>query len=368
MVVNHDWFFLSHRKAIGEGAVKARYDTTLVAVDTGKRAEVEALGMHFIDLKVNPTGTNPLEELQTLWFLIRLFRKHRPNVVHNVGLKNFLWGGIAAKLTGVPVVVNAVSGLGVMFSAEKLGATARLMMAGMKYSMKRRGAYAIFQNKEDKNLFKKHNVVKEEQCVFIKGSGCDLNEYAFAPIPSEGKVVALYTGRMVKEKGVETLVEAANLLRSEYENKVEFRLCGGLHNNPLAYKKEEIEAMCDGEYIRWMGLRNDIPEQLKQCSVMVFPSYYREGLPKSLIEASSVGRPIITCDSVGCRDCVEDGVNGFLIKPRDSKTLAEKLKMLIDNRAMMERMGKESRRIAERDYDVNHVVKVHLDLYSKAND
>ena len=363
IIVNHDWFFLSHRKAVALGAIEAGFDVTLVAKATTRREEIEALGIRFIDFKVNPTGKNPVQELQTLWFLARLFRCERPDIVHNVGLKNMLWGGIAARWAGVPVSINAVSGLGVMFSAPKLGLTARLMTAGFRYAMARPQAYAIFQNEEDKALFSRLGIVRPEQCEHTNGSGVDLEEYAYAPEPEGGRIVVLFTARMVREKGLATLVDAANRLREEYEMRVEFRLCGGLSENPTAYRREEVEAMCDGMYIRWMGLRHDIPEMLRQSHIVAFPSYYREGVPKSLIEACAVGRPIVTCDSVGCRDCVEEGENGFLISPRDSAALADRLRRLFEDAELRKQMGLASRRKAERDFDVRDVVEAHLRLY-----
>lgn len=366
LIVNEDRFFLSHRKPLAVKALEEGFDVTVIAKDTGRSEEVKSLGVKYIDPPVNPTGTNILQELKTFRFFMKLFRRERPDVVHNVGLKMMLWGGLAARLRKVPVVISAVSGLGVMFSDGKMSLYAKAVLAALRFSNRRRESYSIFQNNEDKGLFIKHGVVREEQCVFIKGSGVDLNEFSYSPEPEDGKIVVIFTGRMVAEKGVLVLASAAEMLRGEYGDKVEFRLCGGLHANPLALKEPEIRALCDDNYIKWLGHRNDVREQLMMSHIVAFPSYYGEGLPKSLIEASAIGRPIITCDSVGCKDVVEDGINGYLIPVKDPDTLAARLKVLFDDKDLRVRMGMKSREFAERDFAIENVVAIHMSLYRKA--
>ena len=170
---------------------------------------------------------------------------------------------------------------------------------------------------------------------------------------------------MVREKGTLILIDAAEKLRKDYEGKVDFWLCGGLSDNPNALSEVELRSHCDGSYIQWLGFRKDVKELLRQASIVAFPSYYREGVPKSLIEACATGRPIITTNSIGCKDTVEDGVNGYLIPVKDSEALADKLKVLIDNPALRQKMGRESRRIAERDFSLDNVVAKHLAVYEE---
>ena len=363
IVVNHDWFFLSHRQAIAVAAKDAGWEVTILTCDTGRFGDIKALGLKAINLPINATGMTPKEELNTFRFLWKLYRKERPDVVHHVGLKTILWGGLAAKLTGIKGVVNAVSGLGVMFSDEKQSLVAKGVLALLSFSHNRKGVRVIFQNHEDEGLFIKKHITRQEDCVFIKGSGVDLGEYIYAPDPDTTPIRVMFTARMVREKGVVVLTEAAEMLRKEYEDKVVFLLCGKLSDNPKAMQKEELETLCDGKYIQWLGHRTDVKELLRQCHIVAFPSYYREGVPKSLIEACATGRPIITTNSIGCKDTVEDGVNGFLIPTKDSSALAEKLKVLIDDRGLREKMGRESRRIAERDFSLDNVVKTHLEVY-----
>lgn len=365
LVVNEDRFFLSHRKDIALAAKKQGHDFIVVCKDTGRMHEVEALGIRMVNLPINPTGTSITEELQTLRFLIKLYKKERPDIVHHVGLKTILWGGLAAKFTSVRCVVNAICGLGVLFSGEELSGMAKGIMKLMKFSNRNMNVSELFQNKDDKELFINEKITTEEHCDFIKGSGVDLSEFDYVPSPQEGKIRILFSARMVAEKGTWTLIDAAEILRAEFHDKVEFILCGDLSNNPNGIKKEELERRCDGTYIQWLGFRRDVPQLLKSSHIFAFPSYYREGVPRSLIEACSVGRPIVTCDSIGCKDTVDDGVNGFLIQPRNAEQLAEKLKLLIENPHLREQMGKKGREKAEKEFDIRMVIKKHLDIYHR---
>lgn len=365
MVVHEDRFFLSHRKEIALRAQQEGYDVTLVAKNTGRRAEVEALGIRMIELPINPTGENIMEELKTFWFLFKLYRKLKPDIVHHVGLKVMLWGSLAALFAGVPREVNAVSGLGVLFSQEKPSLMAGMILKVLRFSHHRKHVLVIFQNNEDMGEFLTHKVLKPEQVRYIKGSGVDLKEFAYVPEPESSPIKVIFTARMVVEKGTLVLIDAAERLRGEYGDSVEFLLCGGLSTNPKAVKEEELRAKCDGKYIQWLGHRKDVRELLQQSHIVCFPSYYREGVPKSLIEATAVGRPIVTTDSIGCKDTVEEGYNGFLVPIKDAKAVAEKLKILFDDKPFRQEMGRNSRKIAERDFDVEKVVDAHLQIYKE---
>lgn len=362
MIVNEDRFFLSHRKDIALAAQKEGWDVTIVCKDTGQRQDVEALGIKMIELPINPTGTDLWQELKTFFFLLRLYRHHKNAIVHHVGMKLILWGGLAAKLAGIRGVVNAVSGLGIMFSGH-LSLMAKGILGIVRFSHRRKNVKDIFQNDEDKQLFIQNHIISEQDSVYIKGSGIDLRTYTYEPEPSDAVVRILFTARMLKEKGVLVLIEAANILKKDYEGRVEFLLCGGLSKNPKAIQKVELEQMCDGNYIQWLGFRNDVLDLLINSHIMAFPSYYREGVPKSLIEACAVGRPIITTNSIGCKDTVDNGSNGFLIPPKDAEALAEKLRFLIEHPEIRKEMGKKGRAKAEQEFSMDDVISRHLNIY-----
>ena len=365
IVVNVDWFFLSHRKDIALSAQENGYEVTVVTKDTGKKSTIEALGLKVIDLPMNRSGQNIIEELYTCWFLYRLYRREKPDIAHHVGLKTILWGTLAAKLAKVHGVVNAVSGLGIFFSEENTSLVSKLLSRVLHFSHHRKNLAVIFQNEEDKGLFLKNRIIKEEQAFMIKGSGVDLNQHCYTPEQESKKIKVLLTARMIVEKGVFVLVDAALKLKEKYRDKVEFLLCGGLDDNPKVIKEEELKSVCDGGYIQWLGYRTDVLELLKSCHIVAFPSYYKEGLPKSLIEAAAVGRPIVTTNSIGCKETVVDGYNGYLIPVKDSDTLAEKLNLLFEDENLRQNMGRNSRILAEKDFSIENVIHRHLEIYSQ---
>ena len=365
IVVNVDWFFLSHRLPVALAARDAGWDVTIVTADTGKLKEIEKHGLKVIDLPMSRSGMNIIEELKTLRFLYYLYRKEKPDVVHHVGMKTILWGTLAAKFSKVNGVVNAISGLGGFFADDNKGLLSMVMPMALRFSHNRPNLLCIFQNDDDWNLYVRHRIIRHEQGRFIKGSGVDLKDYCYTPEPSEGKIKVILTARMIVEKGIFLLTEAAERLRHKYGQTVEFQLIGGLDDHPDAITKEQMDAVCDGKYIKWLGYRADVRDLLKACHIVAFPSYYMEGLPKSLIEANAVGRPIITSNSVGCKEAVIDGYNGFLIEPKDVDALTEKLDVLIGDKDLRVKMGRNSREYAEKYFDIETVKEKHLAIYQE---
>ena len=361
---NQDWFFLSHRLPIGLAAKEAGYDVVIVSEDTGKSDKIREAGLKTIDLPINKAGTNLKDEIKTLFFLYKLFKREKPDIVHLVGLKTMLWGSLACRLAGVKAMVSAVCGLGVLFDekhAQSFMTNAILKVLRITHHMKR--LTVIFQNNDDKAIFLNAKIMKEEQCAFTNGSGINLKDYDYTLEPSEGLIKVIFTARMVEDKGTLVLIDAAKKLEKEYKGKVQFLLCGGLDTNPNGITKDMLLSQCDGEYIQWLGHRKDILDLLKQSHIMAFPSWYREGLPKSVIEAEAIGRPVVTTDSVGCRDTVVDGKNGFIIPIKDSEALAVALKKLMDDSDLRKTMGRNARAFAESKFDIKDVIKVHLDVY-----
>lgn len=365
IVVNVDWFFLSHRKDIALAAQKEGWDVAIVAADTGKLKDIQSLGLKTINLPMSRSGMNVFEELKTLIFLRKLYQREQPNVVHHVGMKTILWGTLAAKFAKVNGVVNAISGLGGFFAEDNKGLLARIMPKVLKFSHNRKNLLCIFQNNEDKGLYVKNGIIKEEQARFIKGSGVHLDEFCYTPETTEGKIRVILTARMIVEKGVFILTEAAEKLRSKYEDKAEFLLVGGIDDHPGAITKEQLDKVCDGKYIQWLGYRTDVKELLQSSHIVAFPSYYMEGLPKSLIEADAIGRPVITCNSVGCKEAVIDGYNGYLIPTKDVDSLVEKLDILLSDAALRQEMGHNSRTYAEENFSIDVVIERHLKIYNE---
>lgn len=365
IIVNVDWFFLSHRKDIAIRAMETGWDVTIVAADTGKLKDIRALGLKAIDLPMSRSGMNILEELKTLNWLRNLYKRENPDIVHHVGMKTILWGTLAAKFSKVKGVVNAISGLGGFFAEDNKGLIAKVMPMVLKFSHNRPNLLCVFQNDDDWNLYVRNGIIRHEQGRFVKGSGVDLNQFNYVPELADDTINVILTARMIVEKGIFLLTEAAERLRDKYEGKVEFWLVGMIDDHPGAPTKEELESHCDGRYIQWLGYRTDVKELLIKSHIMAFPSYYMEGLPKSLIEADAIGRPVITTNSVGCKDAVVDGKSGFLIKPKDVDSLTEKLDLLLSDKELRQDMGRASRAYAEKNFDIEVVIKRHLEIYDE---
>lgn len=365
IVVNVDWFFLSHRLPVALAAQKVGWDVTIVTADTGKLKDIEATGLKTINLPMSRSGMNLKEELGTLNFLRKLYKQEKPNVVHHVGMKTILWGTLAAKFAKVNGVLNAVSGLGGFFAEDNTSMLAKVMPKVLRYSHHRQNLLVLFQNHEDEAMYVKKGIIKKEQSRFIKGSGVDLKEFCYTPEPISEKVKVILTARMIEEKGIFLLTEAAERLRKEYEDKAEFWLVGGIDDHPGAITKEQLDAVCDGKYIQWLGYRTDVKELLQNSHIVAFPSYYMEGLPKSLIEACAIGRPIITTNSIGCKDTVDNGVNGFLIPIKDVDALVDKLQLLISDADLRQKMGKAAREKAEQEFSLDVVIEKHLSIYKE---
>ena len=242
---------------------------------------------------------------------------------------------------------------------------ARVMPIVLRFSHNRKNLLCIFQNDEDKGLYIKNGIIKPEQARFIKGSGVHLDEFCYTPEPLDGKLRVILTARMIVEKGVFILTAAAEKLREKYEDKVEFLLVGGLDDHPGAITKDQLDEVCDGKYIQWLGYRTDVKQLLQSSNIVAFPSYYMEGLPKSLIEADAIGRPVITSNSVGCKETVVDGYNGFLIPVKDVDSLAEKLDVLLSDSSMRQEMGRNSRKYAEEFFSIDVVIERHMNIYNE---
>lgn len=365
ILTNTDWYFMLHRKDIALEAKQKGWDVTVLSPDTGYQDEIKNLGLKPKPMTMTRAGLNIFEELKTVWHLYRCYRKECPDVVHHVGMKAILWGTLAAKLAGVPGVVNAVNGLGEFFSGGMNRLLVITMIRVQRWLLRRDGVRVIFQNHDDKKFYTDNKIIEESQVRYIKGSGVSLTKYPFSPEREEGKIIVMLTARMIVDKGIFTLTQAAEKLRKNYEDKVEFWLVGGTDNHPRAITEEQLKSVCDGSYIKWLGYQTDLVTLFKQCHIVALPSYYMEGLPKVLIEANAIGRPIITTDWRGCRDAVDDEVNGFLIPIKNPDALADKLQHLFDHPALRVNMGKNAREKAEREFDINIVVQKHIDIYEE---
>lgn len=366
IIVNDDSFFLSHRLRIALQAISEGWRVSVVGKDTGQSDKIKSLGIGFISSPIAPTGRNLLKEIGFYKFLVKLLNNSPDSLIHLVGLKNILWGSLAAKHLKKKKVIYSVSGLGYLFGEKSSKVIKSLLLKILKYSMKGTSRFTIFQNKEDKQLFLESGICRDDNSILIKGSGVDLEK--FSPVSNKNssqKIRIIYAGRMLKEKGVEDVGEAAHILKDNYKDKIEFLLCGPVSDNPSSLTEVDLNNLQDGTYIQWIGYREDINDLMSKSDIMCYPSYYREGVPKVLLEASACGLPLVTTDSIGCRDTVIDGKNGILVPVHNRVALAQALEKLILNPELRRKMGKRSREMAEKDYNVEDVAKKHVQLYNQ---
>lgn len=365
IVANVDWFFISHRLVIAREAVKQGWKVYVACEDTGRGNEIAVDGIEYIPLSFSRSGTNPVKELATVSNFIKLYREVKPDVVHHVTLKPVVYGSIAARFLNIRGVVNAVSGLGYNFTAGRMGAVAKMMVGMMMYGFNRDNVSVIFQNGDDEKAFRDFKIATERNNINrIKGSGVDLEIFDEYPLPDMSVIKILMPSRMLWDKGVKELKGAADILKNKYEGKIKFILAGMAdEDNKAGVSATTLKEWSDGNYFDWIGHSNNVTDEYRKAHIVALPSY-REGMPKSLIEATAIGRAIITTDAVGCRECVDEGINGLKVPVYSVDELANAIETLINDKEMIVDMGKASRQKAIREFDVREVIKKHLEIYN----
>lgn len=364
-VINVDTFFLSHRLPLALEAIKRGYEVYLLTADTGKRDEIEGYGVHLIDIPFERSGTNLFHEIKCIKLLISQYKGLKPDIVHHVTLKAALLGSIAAKLSNTKNVINAISGLGYNFTSGRNGPLQKLILIMMKRSFKSKNFYFILQNPDDIEMMKNSKYVPDSHHKLIKGSGVDLNEFPFSEFIVKDKLTILFPARILYDKGILELVNAAILLKDKWKNRIVFILAGECdESNKSVVFQADLEKLLIPEYIEWIGFRKDMLEQYINSDIVVLPSY-REGLPKSLIEACAIGRPIITTDVPGCRECVTDGYNGYLVPVKTTEPLSSAIEKLCESKEKRFEMGKNSRTLAEKDFSIQSVLDKTFSIYDE---
>lgn len=329
--------------------------------DDASRAVVRALGAEPIGILLARTGMNPLNDVRDMLSLLRTLKRIKPDIVLSCFIKPVIFGTLAAWLAGVPKRFAMIEGLGYVYTDNGTAPGLRLRclraMVSVLYRFALKRAHrVIFLNHDDLNDFSRWRIVDSSKAVVLGGIGVDLDEWLFTP-PVTDQVRFLFIGRLLREKGIEQFVAAARRVIERYP-AAECVVLGDVDSNPGGIQAHQMQAWVDEGLIIWPG-HVSVPPWLARSSVFVLPSYYREGVPRSTQEAMAMGRPIITTDVPGCRDTVDDGVNGFLVPVRDDKALAVAMMRFIEHPELIASMGRESRRLAEDRFNV-HVVNQRL--------
>ena len=325
-----------------------------ILINSSISNQLNKMGVTVHEVSVNRTSFNPINDVLTFIQLFGLIKMIRPTYVLAYTIKPVIYGMLAAYLAKVPKPFALITGLGYGFTGKAFGLkkVLRIVLNNM-YKFALRGSSKIFfQNKDDKVLFEKLNISPvATKNIVVNGSGVNLKEYSIAPLPSE--VSFLMISRLLINKGVREYALAAKELKRKYP-KVDFKLVGWIDENPDAIGQTELDEWVIDGTISFLGELKDVRPAIANTSIYVLPSY-REGIPRTVLESMAMGRPIITTDVPGCRETVENGKNGFLVPLKDSTALANVMEKFIKNPEIIEKMGKESRKIAEEKYDVHKV-------------
>lgn len=325
--------------------------------DARLHSRLAELGAEFRPIRLERTGLDPLADLRTLWELMRLMSEIRPDAVLAYTVKPVVYGSIAAWLCRVPEIYSLITGLGYAFvNTGKDGRITRRIVRALYWISLRMNRKVFFQNQDDQSLFLSLGLLPtKERSVLVNGSGVDIDK--FSPEPLADGHVFLLIARLLRDKGVREYVQAARIVKQTYPDAV-FLLAGWLDaSNPASIAREELDHWVAEGVIEYLGVLDDVRPALARCSVYVLPSY-REGTPRTVLEAMAMGRPVITTDTPGCRETVQDGCNGFLVPVKDSGALAEAMVRMLKTPSLREVFGRRSRELAVQRYDAREVAKV----------
>jgi len=366
-LVTEDWYFWSHRLPVARAARDAGYDV-LVATRVDRHAElITAEGFRLVSLGLRRSSRNPLREIWSILEIARVYRRERPDIVHHVALKPVLYGSLAALLTRVPVVINALAGLGFVFSSHALIATLLRLPVRLAFQILLRAnrGVLILQNPDDESMFGEQGLMPAKRIRLIRGSGVDTERFPQTAEPA-GRPIVMVASRMLWDKGVGEFVEAAKLL-TESGVRAAFVLVGdGDPENPATIPDDRLRSWVQEGIVEWWGRRDDMAAVLSQASIVCLPSY-REGLPKVLLEAASCGRALVATDVPGCREIVLHNENGILVPLKDSRALARAIETLLSDPALRTAMGNCGRKLVEEQFSSSLVARQTMNAYVEAS-
>jgi glycosyltransferase involved in cell wall biosynthesis len=357
IALNTAWNLLNFRSGLIRALVTNGYEVVAVAPYDDYAHQLKALRCRFVALPMDNKGTHPGRDFLLLWRFYKLLKKERPDVFLGYTVKPNVYGSLAAHSLSIPVV-NNIAGLGTVFIR---GGWLSWLVRSLYRAALSRSAMVFFQNDDDRKMFVSEGLVSEKITGRLPGSGIDLQSFSPCALPGRTTLRFLLIARMLRDKGVLEFVEAARILKRRGVN-AEFCLLGFLDaQNPTAISRDQMDEWVADEAVRYLGVSDNVRAEIALADCVVLPSY-REGTPRTLLEAAAMARPIVTTDTVGCREVVDDGSNGYLCRVRDTRDLADKMEKIClltpDERALM---GLSGRKKAEREFDEQIVIKMYLD-------
>jgi glycosyltransferase involved in cell wall biosynthesis len=364
VIASLTWSLVCFRLDLLKAMVAAGHKVTALAPDDdpGAIATLERIGVNFERIPMARTGTNPLADVRTLLVLYRRMRRLAPDVMLAYTMKPIIYGGLAARIAGIRQRFAMFTGFGFLFG-EGLPSFRTTMIRRLSIKLYRVSlvgtAAAFAYNDEDAVEIRRHAMISPQTpLVMVAGSGVDLERFTSSE-PQSRPPVFLLVARLLREKGIAEFAAAARLLKREFPD-ARFQILGPFDPSPLVISKAELDAWVEEGVVEYLGETRDVTPFLKASTVFVLPSYYREGIPRSALEAMASGRPIITTDAPGCRETVLDGENGFRIAPRNVEALAGAMRAFLEDETLAARMGIKSRKLAEKRFDVHQVNRTLL--------
>ena len=326
-------------------------------LDPDSASHMKKLGITYESIFLNRHGLSLRGDIKTLADLLKLFKKRDPNLVLAHGIKLVIWGGISARIRKIPFFA-LITGLGFAFQGTTFRRKLLTRLVSFLYRIALKNSKAvIFQNEDNRKIFIDKNIVSPSKTHIVNGSGVDINKFYFTQIP-ESNLNFLLVSRLLGEKGLREYAEAAKIVKEKFP-EVEFKIVGTQDKSLDAISIEEVKSW--SEYVDYEGPTNDVRPYINKCHVYVLPSYH-EGLPRSTLEAMSMGRPILSTNASGCKETVNENINGFLVPVGSSKELANRMIWFIKNRNEIKSMGEQSRKIVEKRFDVRKVNKDMLKI------
>lgn len=361
LFANTDWYLYNFRLELAK-TLRARGDeVTFLSPPGDYAAKLTGLGFRWLAFPFSRRGMNPLAELSAIFRLWLLYRREKPDLVHHFTIKCVLYGSTAAHLAGIARIINAITGLGYVFNKENriLG-----MLAHLLYRFLLQNTQVIFQNPDDLETFTQAKLLRPKQAHLIRSSGVDLTRFTPQPETNNQPPLVILPARLLRDKGVLEFVEAARLLK-QHNISVRMALVGDPDpHNPTSVSQQEIQDWVSEGIVEAWGWQEQMTEAYTASHIVCLPSY-REGVPRTLLEAAAMGRAIVTSDAPGCREIVRHGVNGLLVPPRDPVRLADALQTLLENPQLRQEMGRRGREIVEQEFSSELVIEKTLKAYGE---
>lgn len=364
LLANTDWYLYNYQLNLAQKIIDDGHEVILIS-PPGKFGRILMnSGLNWRPFPLSRRGLNPISETGSIMKLTNLYRQIKPDITHHFTAKCILYGSFAAKMSRVPQIINAVTGRGYIYSHNDWSTAAARKIISPIFKLALYGTEVIFQNEEDRNFFLGKKIINEDHAHLIPGSGVDVDKFQVSPFPS-GKPIILMPSRMLWSKGVNEFITAASIFKKNGVDAL-FVLVGEPDpGNPDSIPVNQLEEWDRLENVEWWGWQDDMVKVFQKSTVVCLPSYYGEGLPKSLIEGASSGRPLVATDIPGCREVIRQGINGYLVPIKDGDSLAEAIEKIITDKHLAKQMGRNSRKIVECRYSTEIINNATISIYNK---